>query len=762
MKRILPILLLLAFTPVAGAAMDGPAPQRRDLLAQAQWQLQDVSPSQSSTSGWSPLSTSSHRWLLEWQGPGRAPLAEGMSWRGERAGLLECPASELGAWLAAQPEWRLTGERRLEPCLDLALPLTGTNLAHLGAIGLDQALQGQGVLIGIVDTGIDLQHRDFWDQGRCRVLEVWDQELNRFYTAAQIEAGQSGPRDADGHGTHVAGIAAGNGASAPGDAAGGPFVGHAPQADLLVVASSLLEADILRAAEWIFQTALELGRPCVLNLSLETHLGAHDGNSLFENELEALSGPGRLIVCAAGNSADDGRHFAAEYQAPLKRIGFSSLQGNDVYLDLWLHSDARPQVELLLPDGSIRTAGGGAATQSGWRISLPEPELEDGRWHLLLQLNDGAADEAFELRLSQDTVASRSLHAWAYGLEFAEPASGHTVGIPATGDSMLVAGSLVHRGSWTDETGNSWYYPGETVGARSSFSAIGPRVDGLPLPHVLLPGQGMFSSMSSELATNPDLVQRRHSDGRHILLQGTSMAAPALAGLMALGLERDPRLGPSAAMQLLRESGSEPWTPERGVGVPDAAVLLAAIEVWFLEAGTVPGLDAIELRWRLATALPGGEQRIYRSTDGESLQLIGRLEATAGSWSWLDEEPATQGPVEYRLELRDAEEQVIAQWNSGPVTTLVLEGMELLALGPNPWVAGPLRLELLLSEATAPGWSLHDLSGATLLEGRWPRLERGRHELWIAPRQALPSGQTFLRLRGAGDETAHKLIVLRP
>lgn len=190
--------------------------------------------------------------------------------------------------------------------------------------------EGEGIIIGVIDTGIDFTHPSFrHSNGDTRILALWDQGLNGFgaggafnygreYLAPDLNANMNNSafahKDMIGHGTHVAGVAAGNGLTSNGVQS--PFVGVAPKADLIVVAAKATQstendfrgstADIIRAVEYIVQKALEENKPWVINISVGPKEGSRDGNSLFERALDnivrdASRGRGRVIVSAADN-----------------------------------------------------------------------------------------------------------------------------------------------------------------------------------------------------------------------------------------------------------------------------------------------------------------------------------------------------------------------------------------------------------------------------------------------------------------------------
>src|SRR5690606_36571184 len=192
-------------------------------------------------------------------------------------------------------------------------------------------LAGHGVIIGVYDTGLDLSHPDFRnDDGGTRVLYAWDQSAESGTPPGQvgadvfdygnecradaIDAGACPMVDAVGHGTHVAGTAAGTGAATGNGRPAYRYTGVAPAADLIIVKGGDGSFSTDRAVDgvaYIFARAAELGRPAVVVLSLTTQTGPHDGSTAFEQALDSLAGPGRIIVAAAGNGGYNGNEQPA-------------------------------------------------------------------------------------------------------------------------------------------------------------------------------------------------------------------------------------------------------------------------------------------------------------------------------------------------------------------------------------------------------------------------------------------------------------------
>lgn len=190
------------------------------------------------------------------------------------------------------------------------------------------ALTGKGVLVAVIDSGISYWNRDFrWPDGSTRIRRLWDQALNREFTEEEINAAlASGSRlaalqivpsvDISGHGTAVAGIAAGNGGEL-----GRAYAGIAPESELLVVRLGLPRADsfprtteLMRALTYVVNKARDFGQPLSVNLSFGNTYGAHNGSSLLERFIDNVSEIGRTVICVgSGNEGASGGHVGGSF-----------------------------------------------------------------------------------------------------------------------------------------------------------------------------------------------------------------------------------------------------------------------------------------------------------------------------------------------------------------------------------------------------------------------------------------------------------------
>ena len=211
---------------------------------------------------------------------------------------------------------------------DLSIPQVLTDSAviqhqadqvHAGFGGLDTSYTGKGVIIGVIDQGIDYNHPDFQNpDGSTRVLRYWDHSVNGPHIPSEygfgcvwnendinqgictsIETGST-------HGTNVAGMAASNAS------ANGTNIGFAPEASLIVVETDFSinnwSLSIAQACDYIFKVADSLNMPAVINISLGSYYGTHDGLDPASEMIDSLlnAKEGRIVVCAAGNSGKQG------------------------------------------------------------------------------------------------------------------------------------------------------------------------------------------------------------------------------------------------------------------------------------------------------------------------------------------------------------------------------------------------------------------------------------------------------------------------
>ena len=230
-------------------------------------------------------------------------------------------------------------------------------------------LTGKGCLMAVIDSGIDYFHEDFRrEDGTTRILELWDQTLGKVFTETEInEALKKGSRregrtvvpsvDGSGHGTAVAGIAAGNGRESK-----GLYRGVAFEAGLLVklgVPDPLgfpRTTELMRALDYVVRRAVDLKMPVAVNVSIGNTYGSHDGTSLLETYIDGISNYGRnVIIIGSGNEAGFGGHISGALsmgEAVNVELSVAPYESG-ITVQLWKHYVDDFAITLVTPSGRI-------------------------------------------------------------------------------------------------------------------------------------------------------------------------------------------------------------------------------------------------------------------------------------------------------------------------------------------------------------------------------------------------------------------------
>lgn len=474
------------------------------------------------------------------------------------------------------------------------------------------AAGGANAIVGIVDFGCDFAHANLRDgNGRSRVLAIWDQLGNpdanspfgygRVHRKPQIDAALSqadaytalgygpepdvpgGPRGT--HGTHVTDIAAGNGR-------GSGTPGVSPSSNILfvelasndipwegadVVGKSFGDSvQLLEAVTFIFNEAAT--SPCVINLSLGTNGGPHDGTTLVEQGFDRLVSqqPNRAIVLAAANSFADGIHAAGTIaQGGATNVSWliPNNDGTSNEMEIWYAGTDRFTLELIAPNGStvavVPPGQNRTLTFQGQVVvflanRLNDPNNGDNMIGLFLEPNLPAG--RWTVRLRGDVVTNGAFHAWierddAGQSQFVTPLdNSHTIGSISCGRETIVVGS---------------YDAHKTELPLSFFSSSGPTRDDREKPEICAPGHAVLAAHSR---TGTGVVQK----------SGTSMAAPAVTGVVALMLSeaaaRHIDLPIGTIRNFLRQSarthpeqGGSAWHQRIGMGRVGASAAVGAV-----------------------------------------------------------------------------------------------------------------------------------------------------------------------------------------
>ncbi len=527
--------------------------------------------------------------------------------------------------LAAHPAVRsIEAARPLTLNLNMSVPDTG--ITETGSSPFrarerdgwtDTSYTGRGVLVGIIDTGVDLAHDDFLKpDGATRVLAVWDQSSSvgrppRGFsygaecTAAQINARDCPEVDRDGHGTHVAGIAAGDGSGTGSNQPAYQYIGMAPEADLLVVKlRAQTTTRVIDALDYLRRKAVDLGKPIAVNLSLGSTLGPHDGTTDLEQAINefassgiALTNPvrtlGAVVVVSAGNSGQDRYgtplHAAGCFQvtttcpsgipdpglgrqADISFVVPGNVSGQPdtlrVDLDLWYPGAAVLGVRVAQSTTgcsagpvSLNGATFVSVTTSCGTIVISAADTQqngDRRTSVVITHPTRITPGIWTLSISADaTPDTTRFDVWSDSTPVDNRVGFSSLGNrettienPASAAQAIAVVPYITKTSWVSLIQDCCGLSADlgALNELATYASRGPlrqcSTCAVPpqKPEFAAPGLAIMSSFSSRIPDNPDLDGQIDPDRRHYILTGASMAAPHATGAAAILLQINPYL----------------------------------------------------------------------------------------------------------------------------------------------------------------------------------------------------------------------------
>lgn len=416
-------------------------------------------------------------------------------------------------------------------------------------------LLGKDVLIGIVDSGIDYENPDFRNaDGTTRILALWDQTLQNGkppqgyhigteFTSEQInEALRMGvreeryrivpSRDTSGHGTAVAGIAAGNGRGSK----NGKYRGAAPEAGLLIVKMGGAgetgfprTTQLMRGVDYIVRKAEELKKPVAINISFGNTYGSHDGTSLLERYLNTVSERWKNVICVgSGNEGTTAGHAAGEYRKGMMTEVQLAVQQREKSFSLQIWKSYVDEVAITIVDPSGNHSGRLEEKEGTQRIQIGETELlvyygEPKPYSIrqeiyisFLPRNEFVTAGVWKIQMMPGQVVDKLWQMWLpvqnalnIGTAFLKPDSSTTLTIPSTASLVI------------------------TVAAYNA----------LTFSYADFSGRGPAQIYEGENANKPDLaapgvrVMAPVAGGGYAEFTGTSFATPFVTGSAALLME---------------------------------------------------------------------------------------------------------------------------------------------------------------------------------------------------------------------------------
>ncbi|MDF2653995.1 MAG: hypothetical protein K0R19_469 [Bacillota bacterium] len=408
-------------------------------------------------------------------------------------------------------------------------------------------LTGNGVIVGIIDSGIDFTHPDFINpDGTSRILFLWDQTVagnppagfrngTEFTNARINEALGSGSPftivpslDVAGHGTAVAGVAAGNGR-----ASGGAQRGTAPEAALIIVKLGHSEnenftrsTEVMRAIKYVIDKGTELNMPVSINLSYGTNNGSHDGTSLFETFIDTMADQWKTVISVAtGNEGAAGHHFSSRI-AQRENLNVDIAIGGDtntLYMTLWKNFVDTFSFTLVAPSGRVspvilptqiltsftldnvvvtvfirQPTHYNPAHEVYFRFQAVEGTISQGIWRLTITGNQ-VVDGRFDIWLPTIEDVSEDI-------TFLNPSLETTLTLPSTALNVISVGGY-----------------NATIDTSADFSGRGyTRNNVYVKPDLVAPAVG---------------IRTARTGGGYDVVTGTSFAAPFVTGSSALMMQ---------------------------------------------------------------------------------------------------------------------------------------------------------------------------------------------------------------------------------
>jgi subtilisin family serine protease len=442
-------------------------------------------------------------------------------------------------------------------------------ITHAALARETRGANGQGAAVGIVDTGIDPTLPDFRDPVTQNSRIAWMLDLSMpplnlhpdlekqfgildsngnvvqgaVLTGSDIDTliaqglpQPNLPTDVNGHGTHVASIAAGNGG-------GTSYIGMAPSAALVIVRAtrdttgSFEDNDVITGASFVFNRAAAMGVPLAANFSIGTDFGSHDGNSLWEQALAAFAGstlPGHAIVAAAGNSGsivDTPIHQGIEVTGARVAVPIVT-QATSGSVQVWVALRAGADIDIGLdgPDGTWvapvsnenESGHNTSAYQSGviYGSNVPNTQIPQGSNGAIVVWSGTWPSGTYAITLEGHGYADlylEGLGAAALPQTFFTGAvRDATVTLPASSAGIIAAGCTIDSPSWMSALGESITITEPILDAYGGlpqmplarqpvangeicdFSSAGPTLIGVPKPDILAPGGIVIGALSQQ------------------------------------------------------------------------------------------------------------------------------------------------------------------------------------------------------------------------------------------------------------------------
>lgn len=483
-----------------------------------------------------------------------------------RVVIVRVTAAEMEAIAAIDEVVQVSLGFDAEPMMRVARANAKVDDVHKAAAssGLSHGYTGEGVIVGMMDTGLDPNHLNFRDgDGNLRIKNYWeikgaDGSVVLYDTPEKIGAFETDLRQ-ETHATHVLGIMAGSHNAKPGSGNGtvatlsrtgkpsisasnvNPYYGVAKDAEMSVCSGTLENNNITIAAGRFRDYVKTTGKPGVLNFSLGNQRGPHDGTDASSIALADV-GKDVLICMSAGNEGDANISLSKNLTASdktVKTFVSSGLSGSG-YLDIWSSGSQTLKVTLAainLTNGNIlgkfdvptpssfSFIGGtsvrysnvvknaqfgntfGQSSYIGYSANL---NTANNRYDVYLTFNLSGTAANTAAAVIVEGASGNTIDMYGSMVLQSNGMAGYLSGSPANsinglacGDNILVVGAYVNSNPYITIGGEkSWDASKYPQGGIAAFSSYGHTFQGRQLPDVVGPGMGMISSYNSYYVRN--------------------------------------------------------------------------------------------------------------------------------------------------------------------------------------------------------------------------------------------------------------------
>jgi len=473
--------------------------------------------------------------------------------------------------------------------MDKARNDTRVSDIHTPSAPLKTPFSGKGTIVGVIDGGVDFTHPAFFgpDGTTLRIKRVWCQDDDKGTAPVKYGYGSEYATQDDitkkgtdmqyySHGCHVMGIAAGSDMTSP-------YFGVAYDADLAFAHFKDVDTGISDAISYIFEYADECDKPAVINMSLGTEMGPHDGSSLRDQLIDNLSGKGRIVVGAAGNNALINMHISktfGEDETLFAGLGFLEDMSGIGELQVWGDENSNLKVRVVTVDKTTmqpvyQSRAFNCNNSYNGTITLQKPYDQSSGYfsivtqrsplnncpmaHIQLAISDYKPTKVLAIIVTAEPGST--VHAWTNEnyccfmqhlpvMDIPDNKYG-TCEIGGIGKSIITVASYSTKNKLTKLDGSE-YESGFTLDDIAPYSNIGPTVDGRMKPDIAAPGSLIVSAFNGTNSSSEQVAKTQFNGKTYYygVYQGTSMASPHVAGIVATWLQAYPDLTPDQVREV--------------------------------------------------------------------------------------------------------------------------------------------------------------------------------------------------------------------